>query len=62
MNLVEGVHHVTFLTEDVESLSAFYGRVFDAKRTLDMTVIWHKPGVPNSQTLSRARGETVELS
>jgi catechol 2,3-dioxygenase-like lactoylglutathione lyase family enzyme len=37
MNLVEGVHHVTFLTEDIERLSAFYARVFDARRTLDMT-------------------------
>jgi catechol 2,3-dioxygenase-like lactoylglutathione lyase family enzyme len=37
MNLVEGVHHVTFLTEDIDRLSAFYGRVFDAKTTLDMT-------------------------
>jgi catechol 2,3-dioxygenase-like lactoylglutathione lyase family enzyme len=37
MNLVEGVHHVTFLTEDIDRLSAFYSRVFDAKKTLDMT-------------------------
>jgi catechol 2,3-dioxygenase-like lactoylglutathione lyase family enzyme len=37
MNLVEGVHHVTFLTEDIDRLSAFYSRVFDAKTTLDMT-------------------------
>lgn len=37
MSLVEGVHHVTFLTEDIERLSAFYRRVFDAKKTLDMT-------------------------
>jgi catechol 2,3-dioxygenase-like lactoylglutathione lyase family enzyme len=37
MRLVDGVHHVTFLTEDVERLSAFYERVFDAARTLDLT-------------------------
>lgn len=37
MNLVDGVHHVTFLTEDIERLSAFYRRVFDAKTTLDLT-------------------------
>jgi catechol 2,3-dioxygenase-like lactoylglutathione lyase family enzyme len=37
MNLVEGVHHVTFLTEDVERLAAFYERVFDAKTTFDAT-------------------------
>ena len=36
-SLVEGVHHVTFLTEDIDRLSAFYERVFDAKTTLDMT-------------------------
>lgn len=37
MSLVEGVHHVTFLTEDIERLSAFYRRVFDAETTLDIT-------------------------
>ena len=37
MKLVDGVHHVTFLTEDVERLSVFYERVFDAARTLDLT-------------------------
>jgi catechol 2,3-dioxygenase-like lactoylglutathione lyase family enzyme len=37
MNLVEGVHHVTFLTEDIDRLSAFYGRVLGATKTLDMS-------------------------
>jgi catechol 2,3-dioxygenase-like lactoylglutathione lyase family enzyme len=37
MSLADGVHHVTFLTEDIDRLSAFYGRVFDARKTLDMT-------------------------
>ena len=37
MTLVEGVHHVTFLTEDIERLTAFYERVFEAHKTLDMT-------------------------
>jgi catechol 2,3-dioxygenase-like lactoylglutathione lyase family enzyme len=37
MKLVEGVHHVTFLTEDLDRLTAFYGRVFEATKTLDMT-------------------------
>jgi catechol 2,3-dioxygenase-like lactoylglutathione lyase family enzyme len=37
MTLVVGVHHVTFLTEDVERLVAFYGRVFDARKTFDET-------------------------
>jgi catechol 2,3-dioxygenase-like lactoylglutathione lyase family enzyme len=37
MQLVEGVHHVAFLTEDMDRLVAFYERVFDARKTLDMT-------------------------
>ena len=37
MSLVGGVHHVTFLTEDIDRLAAFYERVFDAGKTLDMT-------------------------
>lgn len=36
MHLVDGVHHVTFLTEDLDRLLAFYVRVFDADVTLDM--------------------------
>jgi catechol 2,3-dioxygenase-like lactoylglutathione lyase family enzyme len=35
--LVAGVHHVTFLTEDLDRLLGFYVRVFDAEVTLDMT-------------------------
>jgi catechol 2,3-dioxygenase-like lactoylglutathione lyase family enzyme len=37
VRLVDGVHHVTFLTEDMDRLIAFYERVFDAAVTLDMT-------------------------
>ena len=37
MQLVDGVHHVTFLTEDMDRLLAFYVRVFDAEVTFDMT-------------------------
>jgi hypothetical protein len=37
MKLFEGVHHVTFLTEDIDRLVAFYERVFGAEKTLDMT-------------------------
>jgi catechol 2,3-dioxygenase-like lactoylglutathione lyase family enzyme len=37
MKLVEGVHHITFLTADLDRLTAFYERVFDATKTLDMT-------------------------
>ena len=37
MQLVEGVHHVSFLTEDMDRLTAFYERVLDARKTLDMT-------------------------
>jgi catechol 2,3-dioxygenase-like lactoylglutathione lyase family enzyme len=37
VTVVEGIHHVTFLTEDIDQLAAFYERVFDAERTLDMS-------------------------
>jgi catechol 2,3-dioxygenase-like lactoylglutathione lyase family enzyme len=37
MGLAEGLHHVTFLTEDIDRLAAFYERVFDATKTLDMS-------------------------
>jgi catechol 2,3-dioxygenase-like lactoylglutathione lyase family enzyme len=37
MRLVDGVHHVTFLTEDVDRLTAFYENVFEATKTLDLT-------------------------
>jgi catechol 2,3-dioxygenase-like lactoylglutathione lyase family enzyme len=37
LDLVDGVHHVTFLTEDMDRLLGFYQRVFDAEVTLDMT-------------------------
>ena len=37
MSLVEGIHHATWLTEDIDRLTAFYQRVVDANKTLDMT-------------------------
>jgi catechol 2,3-dioxygenase-like lactoylglutathione lyase family enzyme len=37
VRLVDGVHHVTFLTDDMDRLIAFYERIFDAEVTLDMT-------------------------
>ena len=37
MRLVEGIEHLTFLSEDVDRLAAFYGRVFEAKKPLDLT-------------------------
>jgi catechol 2,3-dioxygenase-like lactoylglutathione lyase family enzyme len=33
VQLVDGVHHVTFLTEGMDRLLAFYERVFDAEAT-----------------------------
>ena len=36
MELVRGVHHVTFVTSDMDRLIAFYERVFDARVTLDL--------------------------
>ena len=35
--VVEGIHHLTFLTEDLDRLTAFYERLLDARKTLDMT-------------------------
>jgi catechol 2,3-dioxygenase-like lactoylglutathione lyase family enzyme len=32
MKLVDGVHHLTFLTEDIDRLAAFYERVFERGR------------------------------
>ena len=37
MKLVEGIEHLTFLSDDVDRLSGFYERVFEAKKTLDLT-------------------------
>jgi catechol 2,3-dioxygenase-like lactoylglutathione lyase family enzyme len=37
VSLVEGIHHTTFLTDDVDRLAAFYERIFEAEKTLDMT-------------------------
>jgi hypothetical protein len=37
MNLVEGIHPATWLTEDIDRLTTFYERVLDARKTLDMT-------------------------
>ncbi|HEU5184822.1 MAG TPA: VOC family protein [Gemmatimonadaceae bacterium] len=36
MSLLAGVHHVTFLTEDIDRLAGFYKRIFEADKTLDM--------------------------
>jgi catechol 2,3-dioxygenase-like lactoylglutathione lyase family enzyme len=37
VQLVDGVHHVTFLTGDMDRLVSFYVRVFGAELILDMT-------------------------
>src|SRR5829696_4273400 len=37
MRLVEGVEHLTFLSDDLDRLAAFYERVFEARKTLDLT-------------------------
>lgn len=33
--LVDGIHHVSFLTSDIDRLIAFYERIFDARTTFD---------------------------
>jgi catechol 2,3-dioxygenase-like lactoylglutathione lyase family enzyme len=37
MRLVDGMRHVTLLTADLDRLAAFYERVLDSRKTLDMT-------------------------
>jgi catechol 2,3-dioxygenase-like lactoylglutathione lyase family enzyme len=37
VKLVDGAHHITFLTKNMDRLLALYARVFDAEVTLDMT-------------------------
>ena len=37
MTLVDGVHHIAFLTADIDRLIAFYERIFDAHTTFDRT-------------------------
>jgi catechol 2,3-dioxygenase-like lactoylglutathione lyase family enzyme len=37
MTLVKDLHHMTFLTADMDRLIAFYERIFDARVTLDRT-------------------------
>jgi catechol 2,3-dioxygenase-like lactoylglutathione lyase family enzyme len=37
VQLVDGAHHITFLTEDMDRLIDFYRRVFDSEVTVDMT-------------------------
>jgi catechol 2,3-dioxygenase-like lactoylglutathione lyase family enzyme len=37
MRLVQGIQHLTLLSEDLDRLAAFYERVFEARKTLDLT-------------------------
>lgn len=36
MALIDGIHHLTTLTADLDRLIAFYERVFEARATLDL--------------------------
>jgi catechol 2,3-dioxygenase-like lactoylglutathione lyase family enzyme len=36
MKLIQGIHHLTFVTADMDRLISYYQRVFDAKVTLDL--------------------------
>jgi catechol 2,3-dioxygenase-like lactoylglutathione lyase family enzyme len=49
MKLVEGVHHVTFLTEDIDRLATFYERVLEARKTLDMAEEGITPHLPRGR-------------
>ncbi len=37
MRLLDGIEHLTLLSDDLDRLAEFYERVFDAKKTLDLT-------------------------
>jgi catechol 2,3-dioxygenase-like lactoylglutathione lyase family enzyme len=37
MALLKGMHHLTFLTADMDRLIGFYERIFEAQVTLDLT-------------------------
>src|SRR5829696_303309 len=37
MRLVEGIQHLTFLSDDLDRLAGFYDRVFEVKKKLDLT-------------------------
>jgi catechol 2,3-dioxygenase-like lactoylglutathione lyase family enzyme len=36
MQLLNGIHHLTFVTSDMDRLIAFYERVFGARVTVDL--------------------------
>ena len=36
MQLLNGIHHLTFVTSDMDRLIAFYERVFEARATVDL--------------------------
>ncbi len=37
VELLDGIQHVAFLSDDLDRLAGFYERVFEAKKTLEMT-------------------------
>ena len=55
MRLVDGVHHLTFLSEDMDRLVAFCARVFDAEITLDMTEAGLRPAGPSEEAFRELR-------
>ena len=36
MKMLQGIHHITFVTADLDRLISYYQRVFDAEVTLDL--------------------------
>ncbi|MBA3424674.1 MAG: VOC family protein [Rubrobacter sp.] len=36
MKLLEGIHHLTFITADMDHLISFYERIFEARVTMDL--------------------------
>jgi len=36
MRLLDGIHHIAFITSDMDRLISFYKRLFEARVTLDL--------------------------
>jgi catechol 2,3-dioxygenase-like lactoylglutathione lyase family enzyme len=55
--LLNGVHHVTLITRDMDRLIAFYQRIFDARVTFDRV----EENTPDWQRYNRLRHAFIEI-
>ena len=67
MALVNDVHHIAFLTADMDRLISFYARIFDARVTLDVEdpvrhafiEIGGRPGPPRQRMPRRSLRQAI---